>query len=95
MIIRWQAQAQKDFEGILYYLLEQQSSAGPSVIKDITHFTTKQLQTAPLSGRLGRVDGTRELIVPRPQYVVVYRVSNDEIQVLSVRHQARLWPNQF
>ena len=95
MIIRWQTQAQKDLRGVLHYLLEQQSAAGPSVVKDIAHFTTKRLRTAPLSGRTGRVDGTRELIAPRSQYVVVYRISNDEIQVLAVRHQARLWPNQF
>lgn len=95
MIIRWQTQSQKDLQGVLHYLELQQSIAGPKVVQNLTSFTTKQLQTAPHSGREVRVAGTRELVVPRSLYVVVYRIVNQEIQVLAVRHQARLWPNQF
>jgi toxin ParE1/3/4 len=95
MIIHWQTQSRKDLQGALLYLDLQQSTAGPKVVQSIVSFTTKQLQVAPYSGRVGRIHGTRELIVPRSHYVVVYRIVNEEIQVLAVRHEARLWPNQF
>jgi len=39
----------------------------------------------------GRVKGTREIVV-RPNYVMVYRVSGDEVEVLRVLHSAQQWP---
>jgi len=39
----------------------------------------------------GRVKGTREIVV-RPNYVIVYRVSGDEAEVLRVLHAAQQWP---
>jgi len=39
----------------------------------------------------GRVKGTREIVV-RPNYVMVYRVSGDEVEMLRVLHAAQQWP---
>lgn len=39
----------------------------------------------------GRVAGTRELVV-RPNYVMVYRVLPDAIEVLRVLHASQQWP---
>lgn len=39
----------------------------------------------------GRVAGTRELVV-RPNYVLVYRVLPDAIEVLRVLHASQQWP---
>ena len=39
----------------------------------------------------GRVKGTREIVV-RPNYVMVYRVSGDLVEVLRVLHAAQPWP---
>jgi plasmid stabilization system protein ParE len=41
--------------------------------------------------RLGRVDGTRE-IVAHPNYIVVYRVVADRIEVTAVVHARRQYP---
>ena len=95
MNIRWQTQAHKDLQGVLHFHTNQRSTAGPKLVQNIIHFAIKQLQVAPQSGRQGRVEGTRELIVPGCLFVVVYRIKNNEIQILAIRHQARLWPNHF
>jgi plasmid stabilization system protein ParE len=46
-------------------------------------------------GRAGRVDGTRELIISDSPYIAVYRVLEDELEVLDVLHAARRWPDKF
>jgi addiction module RelE/StbE family toxin len=39
----------------------------------------------------GRMKGAREFVV-RPNYVMVYRVTGDLIEVLRVLHAAQQWP---
>ena len=41
--------------------------------------------------KAGRVKGTREIVV-RPNYVMVYRVIGDVVDVLRVLHAAQQWP---
>ena len=50
------------------------------------------LAVYPSLGRVGRVRGTRELVVSGTPFVVVYRVRLDIVQVLRVLHHARKWP---
>jgi len=46
-----------------------------------------QLARFPNLGRAGVRPGTRELVVPRTPYLVVYRVTEKEVQVLRVFHE--------
>jgi len=39
----------------------------------------------------GRMKGTREIVV-RPNFVMVYRVTGDVVEVLRVLHAAQQWP---
>jgi toxin ParE1/3/4 len=41
--------------------------------------------------KAGRVKGTREIAV-RPNYVMVYRIIGDVVEVLRVLHAAQQWP---
>ena len=41
--------------------------------------------------KAGRVKGTREIVV-RPNYVMVYRVTGDLVEMLRVLHAAQQWP---
>lgn len=45
----------------------------------------------PTLYKAGRIKGTREIVV-RPNYVMVYRVTGDLIEVLRVLHSAQKWP---
>jgi plasmid stabilization system protein ParE len=49
----------------------------------------------PRKGRVGRVSGTRELVVTGTPYVVAYRLEANAIQILSILHGARRWPDSF
>ena len=41
--------------------------------------------------KAGRVKGTREIVV-RPNYVMIYKVTGDVVEVLRVLHAAQQWP---
>ena len=41
--------------------------------------------------KAGRVKDTREIVV-RPNYVMVYRITGDVVEVLRVLHAAQQWP---
>ncbi len=46
----------------------------------------------PKIGRVGRVEGTRELVINRTPYVVVYRLTAERVEILRVLHGAQQWP---
>jgi addiction module RelE/StbE family toxin len=45
----------------------------------------------PNMGRVGRVSGTRELVVSGTPFIVVYRITIPTIQILRVLHHSRKW----
>ncbi len=45
----------------------------------------------PTLYKAGRMPGTRELVV-RPNYVMVYRVLPDAVEMLRVLHATQQWP---
>nr|WP_251134057.1 type II toxin-antitoxin system RelE/ParE family toxin [Rhodomicrobium sp. Az07] len=53
-----------------------------------------QLQSFPQAGRSGRVYGTREAVLARFPYIIIYRITADEVQILNLMHAARQWPSQ-
>ncbi|MDD5470710.1 MAG: type II toxin-antitoxin system RelE/ParE family toxin [Sideroxydans sp.] len=57
--------------------------------------TAEALPSNPLVGRSGRVAGTRELAVGRFPFVLAYRLEAEEVQILSVIHTSRMWPDDL
>jgi len=55
----------------------------------------RRLGRFPELGRPGRVEGTRELTVPRTRFIIVYRLSNDEVHVAALLHSSQNWPSSF
>ena len=48
------------------------------------------LDMLPYRGRIGRIAGTRELVlVP---FIIVYRVEADAAEILRIYHAAQDWP---
>lgn len=55
----------------------------------------ERLRQYPAMGRVGRVPGTRELVVSSTPYLVPYRIREDRIEILRVLHSSRRWPRSF
>lgn len=53
------------------------------------------LTDQPTLGRSGRVPGTREFIVSGTPFIIPYRITDETIEILTVLHAARKWPEQF
>ena len=51
-----------------------------------------RLEPGPRRGRPGRVPGTRELLITRYPYIVIYEVDGDDVTVARILHQRMLWP---
>ncbi|MGA3125128.1 MAG: type II toxin-antitoxin system RelE/ParE family toxin [Candidatus Korobacteraceae bacterium] len=57
--------------------------------------TVQQLASFPMSGRAGRVPGTRELVVANTPFVAAYAIRKARIVILAVYHGAQKWPQVF
>ncbi len=51
-----------------------------------------QLTEHPEIGRQGRIAGTRELIIGRTPFILVYRLHGERIELIRLLHGAQQWP---
>lgn len=58
---------------------------------DLLMEKANQLDQHPNIGRVGRIQGTRELVV-HPNYLLIYRVVGQIVEVLRVKHAAQQLP---
>jgi addiction module RelE/StbE family toxin len=91
MRIRWTGDAANDLEQICRHIQRHNPSAARSVIRTITD-GIGDLKRFPRLGRLGQVENTRELVFPSLPYIVVYRIKDDNAEVLRIYHGAQDWP---
>lgn len=94
MRIVWSETSVRHLEEISDYLSSESVGATQIVRRRILD-TVKRLGVMPRSGRNGRMAGTREAVVPRTPYIVVYQVSMTAVEILGIWHGARLWPDSF
>jgi len=94
MRVRWLKTALDNLDAAAEYISRDNPSAAARVVADIW-VAVQRLADFPALGRPGRVDGTRELVVPGTPYIVPYRVRGSEVQILRVFHGARKWPKRF
>ena len=94
MKIVWTEPAARALESIQDYIAKDNRRAAWEVAQKIRQ-TVILLKDHPRLGREGRVRGTYELVIPALPYIVPDRVKGSEIQVLTISHAARKWPQDF
>ncbi|MFQ5427690.1 MAG: type II toxin-antitoxin system RelE/ParE family toxin [Thermodesulfobacteriota bacterium] len=94
MQIKWTQPAARALESILDYIARDNPRAAFEVGRKIRH-ATEQLSDHPGLGSAGRVRGTYELVIAELPFIVPYRVKGKEVQILSVYHTSRKWPEVF
>ena len=94
MEVSWTDESIEQIENIVAYISKDNVSAALALIDSIFNQVEVMLPDNPRAGRPGRVDGTRELVV-HSSYLIAYRISTNTIEILTVRHAARLWPEQL
>jgi len=94
MKIRWSPTAVSDLESIREYIARDNPTAARKVAARIKE-SIQRLFSFPLSGRAGRVPGTRELVIPGTSYIAAYTVQDDEVLIASVLNGKQRWPESF
>ena len=89
---RLTSRAYRDIENILTYIQEQNPRAAEVIAERIEH-TLDLICEMPLIGRPSGRPGARERPVRHAPLLVVYQLTGDTIEVLSVFHTSRN-PNQ-
>jgi toxin ParE1/3/4 len=86
----WRARALSDLETILSYIADRNLAAADGLLAAI-ETCTERLPEHPFLYRIGRVDGTREAVV-HPNYIVIYRVGADKVEIVNVVHARQQYP---
>jgi toxin ParE1/3/4 len=92
--VRWTVPAANQLQQIFEYIAAGNPGAAARVVRRIRS-AIHQTARMPKSGRIGRVAGTREVVVPGTSYLVAYRILEDMIHVLAIFHGAQDWPESF
>lgn len=95
MKLIWSPEAIDDLLSIRQYIAQDDPATAREIVAAIVTLIEHQLPRFPQSGRTGRVEGTRELIVPRLPFIISYRATAESIDVLRVYHASRIWPDQL
>lgn len=91
MRLRWTRPALSDLGDIHTYIAEHNPVAALKVVR-LLRAQAEGLTDHPHMGRPGRIDGTRELVVSGSAFIIAYRVTETCIDILAIRHGARMWP---
>jgi toxin ParE1/3/4 len=91
MKVRWSAAAAHDLEAAANYLFEKTPSNAAQLVRKIFD-ASSSLKTFPNRGRVGKVEGTRELVVSSLPYIIVYQVTGATLHIVRILHGAQDWP---
>ncbi|MGH8389921.1 MAG: type II toxin-antitoxin system RelE/ParE family toxin [Pseudomonas sp.] len=90
MPVEWRPEARAELRKILTYIGNLNSKAAIELFQSI-EIATSALLEHPHLYRLGRVSGTREIVV-HPNYLVIYQIT-DRIEIVSVVHARQEYPS--
>jgi addiction module RelE/StbE family toxin len=93
--VHWTQEARSRLRAIERYIERDSPKAAKAVVTRILG-QSRQLETAPLSGRRVPELGRREVreLLERP-YRIIYRVVDDRVDVLTVMHYRQLLPEDL
>ena len=92
MLVRWTRSAADDLESIVNFIRADNAEAAHRVGRKL-YSAAESLSSMPRRGRAGQVEGTRELILARLPYIIVYQVLERDVRIIRVRHAAQEWPS--
>jgi toxin ParE1/3/4 len=89
--VRLSPRARADLHELVRYIARD-SPGNARLVRDRIKASLQQLSAHPESGRPGRVDGTRELVIARTGHIAAYRVNAGVLEIIAFLHESRRWP---
>ncbi len=90
----WLDDAAEDLDDLLDHIEKESPRAALAMAHAIRRGANEILTKHPAIGRKGRVTGTREFVIARTPFIMVYRIRSKarRIEILRVPHGAQQWP---
>ncbi len=83
--------ARNDLAGVYEYYAERDYEHMERVVRAIL-LACEGIPQFPLMGKQGALEGTRERLMSRYPYRLVYRIAGDDIIILRIMHTKQQWP---
>jgi toxin ParE1/3/4 len=94
-MIEWTEQATQQLDQAYDYIsLSNNKEVAARITMQIVN-GVQQLAVFPMSGRAGRVPGTRELVISNTPFIAAYAIDRADIVVLAIYHGAQHWPESL
>ena len=90
MEVEWTRPALSDLIEAQGYI-DQENPRMAEIIGQRIWNASQSLADNPYLGRAGHVNGTREWVVQRTPYIIVYRIDKARIEILHVYHGKQNW----
>ena len=94
-MIEWTGQAIRQLDQAHDYVALSNSEEVAARITILIVSSVQRLETFPMSGRSGRISGTRELVISNTPFIAAYAIDHDRIVILAAYHGAQPWPEVF
>ncbi len=91
--VRWTRPALSDFIEAQEFIARDDPQAASRTAERLWE-AAEHLTENPHIGRKGHVAGTRELVVTRTPYLIVYRTRDEVVEILRIWHGRRNWQNE-
>jgi toxin ParE1/3/4 len=92
MQVVWTEPALRDLASLRAFIGRDKPLAADNQVHTVVA-AVAGLVNFPETGRTGRREGTRELVVGRTPYLVPYRIRGERLEVLRVLHGRQRWPD--
>ena len=90
--VLWLPRAAAELDLILDHIERESPQGALTVALAIRQAANGLLSQYPKAGRIGRIVGTRELVIPTTPFIVVYRVRTTRVEILRELHGRRRFP---
>jgi toxin ParE1/3/4 len=94
-MIEWTAQATRQLNQAYDHIAFSNNEEVAARITMQIVTSVQQLAAFPMSGRPGRVRGTRELVITDTPFIAAYAIEKARIVILALYHGAQRWPEIF
>lgn len=91
MQVIWMPIASQALDNAINYIEEKNPYAARNQVNEIMH-QIELFEDNPEMGRVGREQGTRELVINRTSFILVYCIEKNNIYIVQFLHGAQQWP---
>jgi toxin ParE1/3/4 len=96
MKVVWLKRARKDLNDAINWLNQHNPTVAKKTAR-LINLQVNQLNIYPQLGRVGDIDGSRELVIQQTRYIAVYQIDTytNQIKILALMHESMQWPEEF